>query len=386
MNYVREHWGYLTAPGFYPGIDLLRALAVSLVLLFHFAFFQVGWVGVDLFFVISGFLIGGTIIDKAVSRRFSMREFYWHRALRILPIYYFVMVLCAIFKASGSFDWAALKSVLTGMFFLQTAGPYYFPEFFQINLAYIPGGSWSLAIEEIFYLIAPVSLLAFIFIGKGRLGVVAILVGLVVLSGPFTRLLMTADFAPDDPNWHWASFVQFHSRYDELAAGVLAACIVRLKPGVRFKSLWFIVFGLIVFSGFLVFMYQNPGYLIKPYTFTRETIWLPSVLAAFCMAFTLGSYWWSIRSKAIIFVARLSYPLYLIHIFVQEFYGARAGSEWALWVVGILGETWRSILLILISVFLAYMISLLVEYPFVRLYKRRKETLAPIQSRESFAS
>ena len=80
-------------------IDGLRALAVLPVILFHagFEFFSGGYVGVDVFFVISGYLITTILIDDLESKRFSIVNFYEIRARRILPAPFFVMLLCIPF-------------------------------------------------------------------------------------------------------------------------------------------------------------------------------------------------------------------------------------------------------------------------------------------------
>ena len=65
LHMIRNHYRYLKKPGQYAGIDALRAIAVSAVVLFHFEIFKAGWIGVDLFFVLSGFLIGGLLLTAA---------------------------------------------------------------------------------------------------------------------------------------------------------------------------------------------------------------------------------------------------------------------------------------------------------------------------------
>src|ERR1700691_4200678 len=89
--------------GYIPELDGLRALAVILVLLVHFGpqadigsglwkLESVGWMGVDLFFVLSGFLITGILLDTR-EERFYYRNFYIRRTLRIFPLYYFVLLV-----------------------------------------------------------------------------------------------------------------------------------------------------------------------------------------------------------------------------------------------------------------------------------------------------
>ncbi|PJN92674.1 acyltransferase, partial [Amaricoccus sp. HAR-UPW-R2A-40] len=80
-------------------VDGLRTIAVLPVILFHggFAAFSGGFVGVDVFFVISGYLITFLIIDEIGEGRFSIRRFYERRARRILPALFFVMLTCVPF-------------------------------------------------------------------------------------------------------------------------------------------------------------------------------------------------------------------------------------------------------------------------------------------------
>ena len=372
MNYLKEHWNFLKLPGSYPGVDLLRAIAVSLVVLQHFSFLQFGWIGVDLFFVISGFLIGGMILDKLAADNFSMKAFYARRALRILPTYYFVMFLCFCFRAEGPVDSIALKSILSGMLFLQTTGAYFFPAFFTLNYNYVVGGSWSLVIEEMFYLGAPLILLLFVKAARRNSTVVTILIGLTALSAIWVRFKMTSAFAPDDPNWHWASFTQFHSRYDELTIGVFAAALIRGARDVRAQSAWWLTAGGVFFWLFLSYLYGKPEFLAKPFLITRDTIWLPTVLGAAGGALLLGSYWWDVNAAPIIVLARLSYPLYLMHIFFLEVIGPYSDRGVLALLRDMFSLQGRYVILIFASVMLSYLTSLLIEYPFVRLYKRPK--------------
>ncbi|PMX01076.1 hypothetical protein C1X59_12685 [Pseudomonas sp. FW215-R2] len=371
MGYIKEHWGYLTGAGAYPGVDCLRALAVALVVLYHFHLFPVGWIGVDIFFVLSGFLIGGIILDKTTSGRFDFVEFYKKRALRILPIYYFIMLLCFVLKAGGVFDFIAVKSMLSGMLFLQTTGPYFFPGYFNINEAYIPGGSWSLVIEEMFYLIAPLVIVLVSYLSGKKPWPMLVVLVVAYLSGIAVRAAMTSGFAPDDSSWYFASFIQFHSRYDELAVGVLAAAYLRFTRDVRSQSAWWISAAIILSFLFLVYIYGKPEFLAKPFLITRDTLWLPTLLGAIGACFVLGAYWMPLQVKPIVLLARLSYPLYLVHILFLEITNRYIGGGFLKWLADTFTEHGLSIIRIAICVFLSYLVSLLVEYPFIRMYKRK---------------
>lgn len=368
MGYLREHFKFLTETGKYPGVDLLRALAVGMVILFHYRFLQFGWIGVDLFFVISGFLIGGIIIDASLAGRFSFKEFYRNRILRIIPIYYLMIVLSVWLKAGDKpFDAVAIKSIITGMFFLQTTGPYYFPDFFIVDHSFLPGGAWSLVVEEMFYLFAPLVLTVLVLLAKRRLQWVVVFLTLIVASGYFVRWKMTNGFMPDDGNWHFVSFIQFHSRYDELAAGVLVAAIVRCSESLRKYSSILLFISASFLTIFLYFLFSHPEFYKLPQTIARDTRWIPTVLAIGWGSALLSMYWWPVKSTLIIFIARLSYPLYLVHILIGQVADKNG------FMVDY-NQSLRDFLLIGFSLICAYILSLTVEYPFVRLYKKPKKT------------
>lgn len=175
-----------------PALDGLRAIAVSLVLWVHLPFIQgsavakavwsvgqairAGYIGVDLFFVLSGFLITRILLDERVrTGSISLRVFYTRRALRIFPIYY----LCiAVYALAFPFDGEALLSLVTYTF------NYYHP----LNPTPNPlEHTWSLAVEEQFYLVWP-ALVTLIPLARGRricgtfIPVLAMLVALLLAA------------------------------------------------------------------------------------------------------------------------------------------------------------------------------------------------------------
>jgi peptidoglycan/LPS O-acetylase OafA/YrhL len=366
MRYLKDHWTYLTRPGAYPGVDALRFTAITLVALYHFQFLQWGWVGVDIFFVLSGFLIGGALLDQGSQGRLSFGQFYRHRALRILPIYYLFVLLSFFFKAHARIDETTLPSVLASLTFMQTTGAYYFK--WPIDPSYVPGGSWSLVVEETFYLIAPLFIWGLTRITR-NMATCAAVCGAVFLSGIAARLVATAGFAPDDPNWHFASFIQFHSRYDELAAGVAAAAFIRATKGLHAR--WpFSVLASVCLIAFLTFILNRPELLLHPNTMTRATIWIPTLLGLGSAAAVLTLYDRPVTTPWIVVGARLSYGLYLLHIFVLEVASPSGGSGWLLKLMAATSFQTQATIVLIGCVALSYLLSLLVEYPFIRLYRK----------------
>jgi peptidoglycan/LPS O-acetylase OafA/YrhL len=150
-------------------IDGLRAIAVVPVVIYHIArsFMPGGYVGVDIFFVISGYLISGNIFQEIEANRFSIARFYERRIRRIGPAYAAVLCFCAIvvfakFYPGESIKFSAslLAAVLsvTNIYFWLTSG------YFELASEEIPLlHTWSLSVEEQFYLIFP---LFFVFIAK----------------------------------------------------------------------------------------------------------------------------------------------------------------------------------------------------------------------------
>jgi peptidoglycan/LPS O-acetylase OafA/YrhL len=150
--------------GYQPGLDGLRAVAVSVVVAFHYGFgLPGGWLGVNLFFVISGYLITRLLIEEHADQgRIDLRAFYRRRVARLLPVLY---VTAAAFGAAGlvirpQYAAADLRGALTGLLYVANLDRY---------AGWADGGMfghlWSLSLEEQFYAIWP---LAFLLLARRR--------------------------------------------------------------------------------------------------------------------------------------------------------------------------------------------------------------------------
>ncbi len=147
-----------------PEIDGLRALAVLPVLFFHAGFpgFSGGFVGVDVFFVLSGFLITGILLHENEQRKYSLINFYERRARRLIPAFFFVLLastLAALLLLGPSelVDFgkslSASSLVFANYHFLNTLN-YFSTAAEELPLLHI----WSLSVEEQFYVVFPVLL------------------------------------------------------------------------------------------------------------------------------------------------------------------------------------------------------------------------------------
>jgi len=219
-----------------PELDGLRAMAILLVLLSHHLaylpvaslrwFTEKGWVGVDLFFVLSGFLIGGILLDQRQSPNYY-RVFYLRRFLRIAPLYLVLVVPGVLLLSCG------LQSHLGGHSLAsQSALSLWFCLFFVQNLLFpftVPaylGPTWSVAVEEQFYLLLP-PLVRHFDVKK----LLKILVAAIILAPVLRGVLLLA--------WGgqaaMSCYILLPCRWDSLLFGVLGAIAYR---DARFRS-WF---------------------------------------------------------------------------------------------------------------------------------------------------
>ena len=212
-------------------LDGLRGVAILLVLGAHFSAdldatgatiapavraAGAGWVGVDLFFVLSGFLITGILVDTRGDPAYY-RNFYARRIVRIFPLYYGMLAVALIL--APTLGWPGTRDAIG------RAQPYYW--LYAVNVLILITGSmrplahlWSLAVEEHFYLAWPL-----VTGVVSRRGLIAASVGLAAIA-PMTRIIMRGYFSPI------AIYTFTPCRMDSLAIGALGALVSR-SPGAR---------------------------------------------------------------------------------------------------------------------------------------------------------
>ncbi|MBX9688220.1 MAG: acyltransferase [Candidatus Obscuribacterales bacterium] len=301
-----------------PFLDGLRAISILLVLGFHqlgpvsgFLGTQLnGWVGVDLFFIISGFLISSILLkEKDKKGCFSLKNFYMRRWLRICPVYYcFLTIMCAWMSLRGEHDYAAFA----------VAGLYLSNFDMASGWGLISAGTgllitWSLAVEEQFYLFWPATLKA---AGKKAFPVCIILIA----AAYFWRIYLLNNGA----SWLRLS-VGLDTKLDSIMLGVALAMLWR---GELFKSKCQEFFA----AGWkqtplIAAVLVSCHYLGHPATETFPLFFwafkLPLVLLLMtALLLSLLSNPASaaarfLSTRPMVFVGRLSYSLYLWHVIVS---------------------------------------------------------------------
>ncbi|MFZ6750486.1 acyltransferase family protein [Undibacterium sp. Ren11W] len=292
----------VSAASFRNDINGLRAWAVLFVILYHFGVpgFGGGFVGVDIFFVISGFLMTGIVVKGLQQGHFSILDFYLARARRILPA---LLVLCAILLGFGWFllmppDYLMLGThVIASLLFVSNLK--YWDEAGYFDLASHDKWllhTWSLSVEWQFYLILPLLLWGAWRLWPGRRTQIAVLLGALLLS--FSASLWVTAFRPS------MAFYLLHTRAWEMLAGglVLLASARPNLTGSMARWLQALAFGLILAS---VALFDKaaawPGY--------RACV--PVLGAMLILWLNHASLWTS--SRAAQWLGDRSYSLYLWH-------------------------------------------------------------------------
>lgn len=334
----RDYWRFERTAGAFASLDGLRAIAVLLVVWRHglFPFFEAhgrapllplggydlatifinGWIGVDLFFVLSGFLIARQLLSlEQRPGGIRYRSYLLKRFLRIMPTYVFVLLMVAL-----------------GLVPLYQVAP----EFLGIRVAYhllvlqdylppnIVVAFWSLGVEEKFYLLAPLILGSAISIREPRarfalvIGAIAVSILLRVwaaieLAATATEPMTYRQFLP-------VFRYPFHACLDSLGLGMAAALLHRhamASPDSRLRN----HAGAIFWCGVaLLMLLVAPRVVMAEIDWWDQTLQPTAIAAGFTMTL-LGAAFGGGPQRALgarwmLVVARISYPLYLVHMVV----------------------------------------------------------------------
>lgn len=335
-------------------IDGLRAIAIGTVVIYHAnlsvwgqRLFPGGFLGVDVFFVISGYLITSIVLSEVASGKWSLLRFYERRARRILPALFAMIAVAIPFawwlmspEQMENFGSSTLATVLFGSNFFFWLDTGYFSEAIELKpLAH----TWSLAVEEQFYLVLPFLAWVLARIAGGRY-LAVVLVALTAASLAWAQWLSSMD-----PT---AGFYLLPTRGWELLAGSLLAHLEtkRLRPVSGWGAIVASVLGLALVLGSTLLIdgsMPHPGFVTVPVIVgTSLLIWFAGAGGVVTRLLTL---------TPVVGVGLISYSLYLWHQPVFSF--ARLYSINAL-------TNGQSLALIAVSVVLAILSWRYVERPF----------------------
>lgn len=298
-----------------PELDILRGFAILVVVVYHGLYWSsavsptrlgtfviqasvFGWLGVNLFFVLSGFLITGILLDSK-GRKDFYRRFYLRRVFRILPVYW---LMIAIMLLVGHLT---LSSAAVSFFFLVNYSG-------ELSVAGNYGAFWSLSVEEQFYLLWPM-----LVANVSRRTFTAISIGICLVE-PVLRWLVATGHIPfggvRDSTWLIA---------DNLALGALAALFARSRYGTLRNGIF--VGGSIIAAGVLILVAGLPfGILHRTNVFGATLQAVPwNLMFTGVLLLMLGlrsPFWSSLYAAPMRFLGYISYGLYLCHLLVFEAY------------------------------------------------------------------
>lgn len=286
-------------------IDGLRAIAVVAVLLFHLdpGYLKAGYLGVDIFFVISGYLITRIVYTEVVNKKYTFTNFYVRRAKRILPPLYFMAVLTLIagyfillpydFFKTGISILGAILFVSNMQFALRT-GDYFSSDSSEWPMLH----TWSLSVEEQYYFVLPLVLLFCIRFLKFNLVIILCIIALASFA--------LAEFMSGKSNLAGLSYYFLLTRMGELLVGSVLAILHAKGTLAKSNSQVLATTAAVVLVATLLFFNKQlvfPGF--------------SALLACIPIAIIIHSEgtWVNklLENKTVVWVGLLSYSLYLFH-------------------------------------------------------------------------
>lgn len=363
------------------GLDTLRAIAIAIVMLFHAYTFgpaaihpvaSFGWMGVDLFFVLSGYLIGTQLLRPyARGQSPSLLNFYWRRSIRVLPAYWVVLALYFLWPA-----WSESPHL---------SAPWHYLTFtFNLFVDYARNHAfshvWSLCVEEQFYLVLP--LLAILLFRKSSLRKTLITAALVIAIGIATRswafFHVLRPMGPDNDLYgvRYIENVYYPTwaRMDGLLAGVLLAACQAFRPQawqrlLRNGTPLFAASVLCIALSCWLFhdRFESTNWVAATGTIVGYPILALGLAALTLSAIGNGPFGrWRIPGASTI--ATLAYSLYLTHKEILNLCGTHLPARYSF-------ETWTGLaIFITASLLVASTLYLLVEKPILKLRDRHTPT------------
>ena len=373
MNFFRINTGHSRIFG----LDLLRAIAILYVVFGHSAILvpesykdiirKITLDGVAIFFVLSGFLIGGIlikIVEKEKPTFPVLLNFWSRRWLRTAPIYFVILSVVLIYTFAFKVervpdDWYRY---------------FIFTQNFNHRLPLFFAESWSLSIEEWFYLLTPIALFFALKISKASVKTntgIVLTIGIIAIIGYRLYLYRTLQLN-DFEELNLQITRQVLPRLDSIMFGVLAAFTAYYYPKLWGKANYAFI-PLIAFIAMYYLKFKNPSNVSE-----YSIVWLPIIksLIVFISLPYLAN-WKEFRlptiSKAITFISLISYSMYLtnltivIHIFIKHILHGNYLHK------HVLPSYWEYeyILFWLVTIVLSYLLYVTIEVPFMQLRNKK---------------
>lgn len=356
------------------GLDHLRTLAISLVFIYHYGQLfphptwanrigKFGWTGVDLFFVLSGYLIASQLFEKTRNnKRLSLPEFFIKRFFRIIPAY--LVILSIYFFIPYAREWEGLAPAWKYLTFTQNFGLNLLT---QRTFSHV----WSLCIEEQFYFTLPFILFLLVnfkAISKGFIILVVLFIA-CFFSRYFSYTILVEPYLDTDAGWqYWYKWIYYptYCRLDGLLTGVSIAALFSFRPMLKERLAGYgnhlLILGIIILTGAYFICLDQGSFASSVFGFPLVSIGYGIMLMG---AISRKNILFKLRSTTSLAIATLSYGLYLSHKIVIHItqdqlskYGIKANG------------TLMFIICIVTCFVAAWILNIIVEKPFLKLRER----------------
>lgn len=333
------------------GLDFLRGIAVLLVIFRHASsgniIANIGWIGVDLFFVLSGFLVSGLVFKEYLSTKsVKVSRFLIKRGFKIYPAFYFFIFVTIVLNYVQTRGFYSLSQILNEVFYLQS---------YRDGIWY---HTWSLAIEEHFY----IGLAIFIFVSiKTKLIEKRGFIGYFLICMLIASFLMRLNVSYPNRDKEFFSFIATHLRMDGILIGVLTSYVYYFtgyyKIFAKYKY-WF--FGLAAILISPVFFYAGGSYFMN-------TIGITTVTLGFGLLVLFSLTGFKVNNRIILSITNIplivlcfigvhSYSIYLWHLMSEKIVRSIDGYQ-----------PYYTILFLIVSLSLGIIMSYVIERPFLKL-------------------
>ena len=338
------------APKYRTDIDGLRAIAVIAVIIFHLGFIPNGFLGVDMFFVISGYLITGIIYREWSEGRFSIQNFYERRIRRIIPL---VTFICLVALGLGiavmlpdDLENLSQSVIATNLFSNNILQAITTRNYWDVVNEYKPlMHTWSLAIEEQYYFLYP---FLFLILSKKRIKwLLPTLIGLAFASLAFYLM----------PYQEHVKFYYLPFRFFELAFGGILAIVLGRRVITYNLALLPII---LILALFFLDLNQFPSEILVVLTVLFSGLLLITNFNDNKLAKLI------LENKVFIFIGRISFSLYMWHQLIYAY-----GRYFVYETIDGWPAIWLTILTFVLSIFTYYFI----EQPFRNRHRFKIQTV-----------
>jgi peptidoglycan/LPS O-acetylase OafA/YrhL len=351
---------------------------------------QKGYMGVDLFFVLTGLLMGRLLLrEMERSRTINVPRFYYSRLLRLFPAYAVVMVLNALMAPDND-----IRGIWANIFYVNN----YLPTYRQYMIH-----GWSLAVEQQYYILLPLVLLAVAHFGRLRKVhvVVAILLGVALRALAVMKYQLYVNSSPNPAIdrvmtqlYNDAFDNKLHTQFGSMATGLLVAfALTRSDAGKWLKEhRWASVLGLVLCAG-VIYAIISPSPVGDPHALSGVvigvymTLFQPLFAAAIAFIVYLAvlrvgptrNFFRFLEHRVWFPIAQLSYGVYLVHLVIIKFvYSSTPPANTSAPMVALM---WLGF--VAAALVLAVPLFIFVEAPFMRLRASRKNRVLSIPQPQS---